>query len=48
MREAESSTVVWNDGSIGACVWACVSMCVEVTAGAVCSIVKRTIGVKLG
>lgn len=48
MLEAESSTTVWNDGSVRAGVWARVSLCVEVTAGAVCSIVKRTIGVKLG
>lgn len=47
MEDRDATTIVWNDRGVIACVWVCVQACRGYT-GAVDSIVKRTIGVKLG
>lgn len=47
MEEGDATTIVWNDRGVRTCVWVCVHVC-RGHGGAVGSIVKRTIGVKLG
>lgn len=46
-RSGCATTIVWDDRWDIACVWVCVHVC-RGHGGAMGSIVKRTIGVKLG
>lgn len=47
MEAGDAATIAWNDGGVIACVWVGVHACRGYTR-AMGSIVKRTIGVKLG
>lgn len=47
MEEGDATTIEWNDRGVTACVWVFVHAG-RGYSGAMGSIVKRTIGVKLG